>query len=119
MIIHHVALAAEWEAARATGVYRRSTLRASLEEVGFVHASFAHQLAGTAARHYDGVREPLAWLVIDTDRLGSPVVVEPSTSGERFPHVQGPIELGAVIDVVPAAIVDGRLTVTAPSVSPR
>jgi glutathione S-transferase len=97
--IHHLALAPEWEAARAAGEpYRRSTLGVSLDEQGFVHCSFPEQVRATADRFYTG-RHDVVLLVLDPDRLTSPLVVEPSAGPgtEEFP-----LDLEAVVDVVPA-----------------
>jgi len=108
MRIYHLALAPEWEAARAAGEpYRRSTLGVSLEEEGFVHCSFPEQVAATAERFYAG-RDDVVVLVLDPERLTSPLVVEaPAGAGpgaEEFPHVYGPLDLAAVLDVVPAPL---------------
>lgn len=42
-LLYHLALRPEWQAARADGVYRRSTRGLALESVGFIHLSSAHQ----------------------------------------------------------------------------
>ena len=112
MLIHHLALATDWAAAQVVGEYRVSTLGADLDEVGFIHASFAEQLAGTAARSYRAVSEPLVVLVIDPDRLGCPVVVEEVVGGDRFPHIYGPVPTDAVVEVRAARMVDGELKLT-------
>jgi uncharacterized protein (DUF952 family) len=102
MMLYHLALACDWEAARAAGEYRRSTLGAGLDEVGFVHAAFAHQVAGVADRYYAGVTEPLVLLHLDEARLRVPWQVDPVPgSPEGFPHVYGPIDLAAVVEVTP------------------
>ena len=108
MRIYHLALASEWEAARAAGEpYRRSTIGRSLDDEGFVHCSFREQLAATAERFYAG-RDDVVVLVLDTDRLTSPLVVEPPVGAdadpgaEEFPHVYGPLDLAAVVAVLPA-----------------
>ena len=103
MRIYHLALAPEWEAARSAGApYRRSTIGLSLEEQGFVHCSFPEQVQATADRFYAG-RDDVVLLTLDPDRLTSPLVVESSAGpgSEEFPHVYGPIDLDAVVDVVP------------------
>jgi uncharacterized protein (DUF952 family) len=110
-IVHHLALATEWQAARTDGEYRTSTLGATLDDVGFIHASFAGQLAATARRFYAGVTDELVWLVIDTERVTSPVRIEEASNGGHFPHLYGPLPVSAVIDVVPVEMVDGRLVV--------
>lgn len=102
MRIYHVALRSDWEEARAAGAYAVSTRGRTLAEEGFVHASRADQWQGVRARFYADVTEPLVLLVIDPDRLTSPVVDEPDpATGETFPHVLGPIDLAAVDRVVP------------------
>lgn len=102
MRIFHLALRSEWETARRVGNYTTSTLGRSLAEEGFVHASRGDQWQGVRDRYYRGVTEPLVLLVIDTDRLVSPVVEEtPPGSAESFPHVYGPVNTDAVVQVVP------------------
>ena len=98
--IYHLALLREWEAARAAGEYRRSTLELSLEEEGFIHCSAAHQVDGVASRYYADVTEPLVRLEIDPDRAGD-VRWEDSGSGERFPHLYGPLPIDAVVAATP------------------
>jgi uncharacterized protein (DUF952 family) len=103
--VFHVALASDWQAAEEAGDYRVSTLGRSLEEEGFLHASFSHQWPGVLAAYYADVEEPLVLLEIDPDRLDVPLVVEaPAGSGpgaEEFPHVYGPLSLAAVVGVRP------------------
>jgi uncharacterized protein (DUF952 family)/GNAT superfamily N-acetyltransferase len=99
--LFHIALREDWERARRQGEYRTSTLGARLEEVGFVHTSFAQQVGLVAAAGYDRVDAPLVLLVLDRARLGCPVRVEPVHGlDEVFPHVYGPLPLAAVADVV-------------------
>jgi uncharacterized protein (DUF952 family) len=99
--IHHVALAADWAAARVSGEYRVSTLGATLDDVGFIHAAFVEQVAGVLDRFYGGVDDPLVVLVIDPARLTAPVRVEvPAGAHEAFPHVYGPVPAAAVTDVL-------------------
>lgn len=107
----HLAVAGEWERARARGTYERSTIDTSLEEEGFIHCSFPDQVQATADRYYRG-RDDIVLLRIDPERLdpGVDVVVEEARSGERFPHVYGPIPVVAVASVQPVPIgPDGRL----------
>lgn len=115
-LIWHLARTGEWEAALAEGRYAVSTLGVTLEQVGFIHCSFAHQLPGVVARFYADEQAPLTLLGIDRDRLaaaGIEVRDEPGDpahpDGERFPHVYGAIPVDAVVERIPAAVVDGRL----------
>ncbi|MGB5136613.1 MAG: DUF952 domain-containing protein [Prochlorococcaceae cyanobacterium] len=104
--LYHLALSHEWQAARVAGSYRRSTRGRSLEEVGFIHLSQAHQLAATHGRYYADL-EPgaVTLLVLDPERLaaaGAVVRLEPAPgSGELFPHVYAPLPLAAVLRAEP------------------
>jgi glutathione S-transferase len=101
--IFHVATAADWAAAQASGTYTTSTYGVSLEQEGFIHASHEDQWRGVLDRFYADVTEPLVLLEIDTDLLGSDVVEEPPAPGvaETFPHVYGPVEAAAVVATTP------------------
>ena len=113
--IFHLAIDVDWiEALSMDGRYRRSTLGRSLAEEGFVHCSFAEQLQATADRFYAG-RADVLLLAIDPDRLDAPVVIEPAPgTGERFPHVYGPIPVEAVVWAQPVPRgPDGRLDLEA------
>ena len=98
-MIYHLAEQAHWEQAQHDGAYTRSTIGRSIDDEGFVHASSAEQWPGVRARCYAHVTEPLVLLHIDETLLSVPVVLEVGdpVTGERFPHVYGPIELGAVV----------------------
>ena len=96
----HLALAAEWdEAAERGGPYLRSTIGRSLDDVGFIHCSFADQVDATRERFYTG-RDDVVLLTVDPSRVEVPIRVEDlAGTGELFPHLYGPLELDAVIDV--------------------
>lgn len=100
--VFHLALASDWAVAQSAGDYRVSTLGVTLEEEGFLHMSFAHQWEGVRSRYYGGVTEPLVLLEVDPDLLDVPLVVEtPEGADEAFPHVYGPLPLGAVVAARP------------------
>lgn len=71
---------------------------ASLKAEGFIHCSFAEQLASVLARYYGGV-EKVIILTIDSEDLTSELVNEPSTNGEIYPHIYGPINRDAIVSV--------------------
>ncbi|WP_445182518.1 DUF952 domain-containing protein [Pseudonocardia sp. Cha107L01] len=109
-VIYHIAYRADWEQARRAGQYSVSTRGVSLAEQGFIHASTAAQVAGVANAFYTG-EEGLTVLVIDEDKVGPPIEYEPPAPGmaELFPHIYGPLNTDAVIDVRPLeAGGDGR-----------
>ncbi len=100
--IFHIAKVADWEAAQAVGEYRVSTLGHSLEQVRFLHASFAGQWPAVHEAFYAGLDQPLVLLEIDAGLLGVPVVVEaPPGTDEKFPHIYGPLPVAAVVAVSP------------------
>jgi uncharacterized protein (DUF952 family) len=101
-VIYHLALASDWEAALEAGEYRVSTLGRSLEQEGFLHASTASQLRGVADAFYGGVRELLILLTIDERRLTVPLQWDAAPgSAEPFPHIYGPLDVGAVVLATP------------------
>lgn len=107
--LYHLALEPDWAAAQQAGEYRVSTLGKTLDEQGYIHASYAHQVAATAERFYGAAVEPLVLLVIDPDRLGCQVRAEEAIAGgELFPHIYGPIPLGAVVSAAPFQRDPGR-----------
>ena len=101
--IFHIARAREWEDACRAGSYTISTRDRTLEDVGFIHCSYAHQVAGTANNFYVGEAD-LVLLVIDPARLSAPLRPEPPSPGmDAFPHIYGPLDLDAVVEVLPYA----------------
>jgi len=100
--VYHLALLDEWADAVGRGMpYERSTIGATLEQVGFIHCSFDQQVAATFDRFYAG-RADVVLLVIDASRLDAPLRVEDlAGTGEAFPHLYGPLELDAVVEVQP------------------
>lgn len=108
--IYHLAVRAEWDRAVTDGHYRRSTIDTTLDDEGFIHASFAEQVQGVADRYYRG-RDDIVLLTIDPGRLDVELRVEDLTGrGESFPHLYGPLPVIAVVDVLPVPTdVDGRL----------
>jgi uncharacterized protein (DUF952 family) len=98
MIIYHITSAEEWKQALFNGFYEA----ASLKSEGFIHCSTESQVSGVLDRYFAG-KENLLKLVIDTDKLTDDLKFERSPSiNEDFPHVYGPINLDAVIGVLPA-----------------
>jgi uncharacterized protein (DUF952 family)/lysophospholipase L1-like esterase len=81
----------------------------SLAAEGFVHLSFAHQVAGSANRHLPGASALVA-LEVDAVRAGAAVVLEDSYgSGTAFPHLYGPLPRAAVVAEHPVTRgADGR-----------
>ncbi|AIF40183.1 DUF952 domain-containing protein [Dermacoccus nishinomiyaensis] len=94
--IQHIAVADEWQDALESGEYIWSTRGMTIEQVGYLHASFPEQVRPTLERFYADVDAPLVLLTLDTDAIvaaGLEVRVEPAVPGEddseKFPHVYG------------------------------
>jgi uncharacterized protein (DUF952 family) len=93
-MIFHLAESGRWETAET---YRPD----SLDEEGFVHCSTAAQLMAVANSLYQG-RTDLLLVTIEPDLLEAPVVYEDCyETGQRFPHIYGPIDAEAVVSVEP------------------
>ena len=102
-IIYHLTNRGDWAAAQDAGQLRPESLAAE----GFIHCSQDQvQMLRVAQRLYAGRADLLA-LEVDTALLAAPVVTEPSRSGELYPHIYGPLEIGAVIAARPLIPNDG------------
>ena len=91
MIIYHIDLPEAW-AEFTADLYHAP----SLNTEGFIHCSFAEQLDGVVERYYSKA-DKIIVLAIETDRLMSRVVNEPSTNREIYPHIYGPINRDAIV----------------------
>jgi uncharacterized protein (DUF952 family) len=99
--LYHMTPGAEWAAAQALGEYRLSTRGKTLAEEGFIHCSHAHQIVRVADAIYRGTRG-LVLLVIDPAAVRAEIREEAlGGAGERFPHIYGPLNADAVVDVLP------------------
>lgn len=91
MLIYHIVLPEDW-AAFDPDLY----FAASLATEGFIHCSFEHQLDAIIKRYYAG-RDRVIVLEIESDRLMSRTLNEPSTNSEIYPHIYGPINRDAIV----------------------
>ena len=98
----HITERDTWRTAQQAGEYRMSTRGVTLEEEGFIHCSLREQLRGVAEFLYpDAGRDDLVVLVIDSDKVPSAIRFEPAgPGGPEFPHIYGPLPVGAVTEVV-------------------
>lgn len=92
-----------WQKAQSSGQYTQSTIDSTLEEIGFIHCTSPEQTIATAIRKFADRDEDLLLLLIDTDKLKSPLKYEapPSGSPGVYPHIYGPLNVDAVYEVVP------------------
>lgn len=97
-LIYTLVRGEDWRAAEAVGEYRGS---AHDRRDGFLHFSTAAQVRASAARHRAGAPD-LFLVEVDVAALGDVLRWEPAASGSRpglFPHLYGPLSLGAVRSV--------------------
>ena len=103
-MILHLLPRRTWEEVRSDEEYLPETFEAD----GFVHCSGDEDiLLAVANRFYSAVDDELVVLTLDEGRLRSDVRWEAADPrpppgvdpGTTFPHVYGPVELGAVADV--------------------
>ena len=99
-MIFHITTATAWADAQLLDEYSVF----SLISEGFIHLSTAEQALGSATRYYNEV-EGLVLLHVDGTRCVAELRWEPPahdpTSDARFPHLYGPLNLDAVVDVRP------------------
>ena len=115
-LVWHLARTADWEDAQERGSYGISTRGLTLDQVGFIHCSYAHQVEAVARLFYPDEAAPLTLLGIDMASLaaaGIEVRAEPGdpahADGARFPHVYAAIPVRAVREAHAARVVDGEL----------
>jgi uncharacterized protein (DUF952 family) len=94
MRIYHIVLPDTWKKFANEAHYKAE----SLDTEGFIHCSFAGQLDDVLERYYSGAERVLI-LEIESDDLSSPLVEEPSTNSEIYPHIYGPINEDAIIEI--------------------
>lgn len=84
----------EWGAAQRTGAYHGS---ADDQRDGFIHLSAAHQLQGTAQKHFRG-QSGLVLVGFRTDDLGEALRWETSRGNDLFPHLYGPLRTELAVE---------------------
>jgi len=89
----------DWALFEADGLSVRSTRDLTLAQEGFIHCSYTDQVEGTLERFY-GDLDDVVVLTLDPERLDAEVIDEPAEDGTPFPHVYGPLTIGAVVEVV-------------------
>ena len=97
--LHHIMTLEDWDRFEASGLSVQSTRDRTLAEEGFIHCSYTVQVEGTLNRFY-GDLDDVVVLTLDPGRLDADVIDEPAADGTQFPHVYGPLTLGAVTEVV-------------------
>jgi uncharacterized protein (DUF952 family) len=95
--IYKICTQAEWQTALALESYRGS---ADDVRDGFIHFSFAHQVAATADKYFRG-RTDLVLVAVNAQALGSALRHEASRGGALFPHLYAELPTQAALWVAP------------------
>jgi uncharacterized protein (DUF952 family) len=95
MLIYHIVLPEHWSGNEGDHQYEPASLRTE----GFIHCSFADQLDAVLLRYYKDAEDVII-LEIDSEKLLSRLVEEPSTNNEIYPHIYGPINRDAIVGIV-------------------
>jgi uncharacterized protein (DUF952 family) len=94
--IYHVTAQQKWEEAQVKGEF----IADSLAIEGFIHCSVEGQVAGVLDRYYKG-QTGLVKLKIEKAKVERPLIFELASSiNEVFPHIHGPINLDAIVEVI-------------------
>jgi Uncharacterized protein conserved in bacteria len=94
MLIYHITTEENWQKYQGKPSYQAE----SLHTEGFIHCSYAGQVEAVLKRYYSNVQRVLI-LSIDTEKLKSKLVEEPSTGGEVYPHIYGRLNHNAITKV--------------------
>lgn len=94
MLIYHIVLPEIWERFADEPDYEAE----SLATEGFIHCSYRHQLEDVLDRYYSAAGRVLI-LGINASRLTSPLIAEPSTNREIYPHIYGRINRAAITGI--------------------
>jgi len=94
--IFHITTKEAWQKAQSEQDYRAP----SLEQEGFIHCSYPHQLQGVVERYFSNQSDLLV-LKIAKNQLNSKVIDEDLLNrGECFPHIYGPIPFHAILETI-------------------
>jgi uncharacterized protein (DUF952 family) len=83
VIVYKIVVETDWRTAQRSGFYRGS---ADDQRDGYIHLSFAEQVEGTAARHFNH-QSGLLLIAFDAEKLGDALRLERSRGGALFPHL--------------------------------
>lgn len=93
-MIYHITTRADWERQADRDEYEADSLQAE----GFIHLSTAAQVPGVLERYYSNVPD-LLMLHVDPNKLTHDLRYEAATNDEHFPHLYGPLNKDAVVEI--------------------
>lgn len=94
-VIYHILSQVEWAKAQTAGVYEPE----SLHTEGFIHCSTIDQVTRSANTFFNGQTD-LSILWIASEKVQAEIRYEDlAGEGMRFPHIYGPLNLDALVNV--------------------
>ena len=93
--IYHITRSEQWEQAKKAGSYEGDTLHTE----GFIHTSTNRQVVKVADARFRG-QPGLVLLCIDSSKVKPAIKYEDGGNGELFPHIYGPLNTEAVVEVL-------------------
>lgn len=93
-MIFHSITKTDWAKAKANALYSPE----SLTKEGFIHCSSQDQLVAITNLVFSK-RDDILILEIDAQKVTSKVLLEDLKGHGRFPHIYGPLNLDAVVNV--------------------
>ena len=93
--ILHIATRADWDAAQQSAEYQVG----SLDTEGFIHCSTPQQVLGPANAFYHGHHDLVLLVIVPAKRQAD--LRYEAADHDMFPHIYGPLNLDAVVDVLP------------------
>jgi uncharacterized protein (DUF952 family) len=93
-IILHVTRREQWEKAKKEGIYRGETL----DSQGFIHCSTPQQVVKVANVLFPS-QKGLVLLYIAISKVHSEIRYESGGDEEFYPHIYGPLNIDAVVNV--------------------
>ncbi len=93
--ILHITKGTQWEEAKSINIYRGDTL----ESEGFIHCSTPQQVIKVANTFFKS-QKGLVLLCIESNKVEAEIKYEGVETGERFPHIYGPLNINAVVQVL-------------------
>lgn len=95
-LLFHLTTKENWDNYKKNGRYEPE----SLESEGFIHCSSGSQIKETANRIFAG-KDQILLLVLDASMVREDIKYEKDEeTGEKFPHIYGPLSVNAVIDKI-------------------
>lgn len=100
MTIYHITSQAYFE----DQIRNKEYFSPSFDQEKFIHLSKKEQVSSTLQQYYCG-QDNLVLLHLNASKMGQLLMEEPSSSGEMFPHLYGPILLEYILDIQNLSII--------------